>query len=286
MDELTRAMLPVVANPEHVTLLYNQLREFCHDICNDLSRYRMQIYLARRDPSIAPGLPIDEIEARYQDLERFVAALQLICRPMQPMRMPIALDLILEERHVEWTETFAHHGRSLHWTSPAPQVNGAIDPGLLTDALDALVGWRAEVGSEVQADWCVVGDALRLNWAEPHAVDGSGGERGINRRMPCLALALVGRVFAAHGGTLTVNEDSGFHLEGVLPLHKASGTGSRTAGREFHAGASTSRARTDHAGTGEPGGPSPGRSSRRPVRQATTSASIGIIEVGRVSIGF
>lgn len=216
MDEITRALLPVVADPEQVALLYAHLREFCHDIRCDLSLYRMQIYLARLDANPGQDDALVEVEGRYDLLERFVLQLHTICRPMEPLRMCVSLDLIVDERNRSWAEQFARHGRTLRLGPPRREVAGHLDPTLLGNALDALATWRAELGpgaGEANVRWDVDGRQLRLRWDEPKPACAVAAGR-----LPSLALVFLGRVLAVHGGSLAVDDREGFHLEARLPL--------------------------------------------------------------------
>jgi hypothetical protein len=226
MDELARELLPVVADPNQLAQLYNHLRAFCHDIRNDLSLYRMQIYLARRTASPEQLVVLNAIEARYVELESFVLRVQTICRPMNPMRMRVSLDLLVTERGRSWFEQFAAAGRTLRIVPPGREVEGDFDPTLLGDALDAFVHWRAGAGAEAgtaSVRWNTEQGRIRMVWHEPgsiHPFRASG-------RLPCLSLALLGRVLAAHGGTLRVEEQQGFRLELYLPCDEPKPLGSQ-----------------------------------------------------------
>ena len=171
-------LIPVVADSEQVTLLYSRLREFCHDMRNELSLYRMKIYLASRSGEAIPPAQLDEIETRYQALERFIVGIQTICRPMEPTLMTMSLDMVLEERSEDWEAQFGRRGRRLRGYRPPQEVDGALDPSLVTDAPGCLrllasggggAGDRGDnqLGCRAEPDPTEVGRSPRLSDSRP-----------------------------------------------------------------------------------------------------------------------
>lgn len=216
MDELTSAFLPVADDPAQVAQLYGFLREFCHDLRGKLGEYRMAAYMARRNGATGPAEAVlERFETRYGNLLGFLDVLQMICRPMVPSRECVALRSVLDEAQRRWTAELARRGRSLHWVAPSGPTVASLDTFLLGHALDAFVTWRAEVGvggEGVRACWVSEPRRLRLDWDEPGVA-----LRPTSSPLPCLAPVLLGRTLRAHGGTMILDDQEGFHLELTLP---------------------------------------------------------------------
>lgn len=215
LDELTRALLPIAADAEAIARLYGVLGEFCHVLRNRLNCLKLGLYLAQR-PEASP-VALDETARHYREIEQFVERLQAICRPMRLTRVAVPLGQVLAERQSAWAEWLGARGRVLDSLPPRDEVPALLDPGLLAYALDGLVAWRAEVGrpgSPVQVAWRQVAGEVRLTWEEPAPDD----PEPRTDRAPSLALPLMARVAAAHGGRLDLPEGDGFRLELTLPV--------------------------------------------------------------------
>jgi hypothetical protein len=132
-------------------------------------------------------------------LEQFHA----LFRPTQFTPLNLSLDAVLADRRPTWEEWFARAGRCLTFQPPPRPATGAIDPARLSQALDGLASWRSDAGgpdTEDRVSWREDQGHLHLRWEGPKGRDAP----------PCgpcfpLALPLLGRFVAAHGGTIDVH---------------------------------------------------------------------------------
>jgi signal transduction histidine kinase len=214
LDRLTRALLPLAADPEGVDRLYDLLGEFCHVLRDRLNNVKLSIYLAQR-PGAGPAA-LEEVARQCRDLEQCVERLQAIGRPLRLTRVAVPLGAVLDEHRAAWVEALAARGRPLYWSPPRDEAPTLLDPAVLGDGLDDLVAWRAKAGPEgapVRLAWHGAGGEVRLTWEEPEGEDSEPpAERG-----PRLALALLARIASAHGGRVELAEGDGFRFELILP---------------------------------------------------------------------
>jgi hypothetical protein len=214
VDGLASSLLAIVNDPARIGALYDVLREYCHQSRNFLNSLKLSLYLAKRSACPASVCAWDKLEQEYRDVEMFLERLQLICRPMPLTPMTSALCHVLEERRAAWTHWLSSRGRTLELVAPKAAVTGRFDPARLTQGLDALAAWRArggEPGTTVRLEWRARGEEFVLNWDEP------GGtiiepEAGIRHRPDCLALPLMARIIAAHGGKLAIAYQHGLQV--------------------------------------------------------------------------
>jgi hypothetical protein len=221
-------LLPIVHEAERVERLRTMLSGFCHRCRNSLNGIKLSLYLFRREARGAVPDSWGEIEAIYQQVEHLFDHLQTIYRPMTitMVRWPLG-ELI--HRHVsKWRAAFESRGRALQLHPPEAEVTGDFDPGQLGVGLDAMVAWRAEVGGAgglARVAWGVRDGAIEVRWREANPDDprdppepaGVFARRNAgcssSRVVDVLAMPLLARIVAAHGGRLHRERGPGF---GVL----------------------------------------------------------------------
>jgi hypothetical protein len=185
-----------------------------------LNCMKLSFYLAKRAPDPAALTSLSELEPYYLAVERLFDRLQTICRPMALTPIELPLELLIEERRGVWNEWMGSHQRRLEMFPSKQPAIGAFDPNRLGQGLDALVMWRAEVGAPgepARLRWRVEEQQFRLDWEEPSARGLDPAERA-GERAESLALPLLARVIAAHGGRLDWNVLAGLHIGLRWPL--------------------------------------------------------------------
>lgn len=215
---LARLLGRVASDHRRADHLHQILRWYCHESRNSLNSLKMSIYLAKRTGGASAAVAWADVEARYDELERYVDRLHRLCRPtaLSPIRAP--LDLLFEERREAWRSELAARGLRLELQSPASPAVGSFDPALLGAALDDLVSWRARLGvpgTAVRLGWSAEADTLHVDWSEP-------GGRPRRRRpqvqggpdaLSVFCLPLLTRVVTLHGGTVKASERGCWRLE-------------------------------------------------------------------------
>jgi hypothetical protein len=155
----------------------------------------------------------------YREVEHLFDRLQTICRPMSLAVVRMSLSLLMEDRRKQWVEQFTARGRALELVRVGESDVGDYDPQSLGIALDALVAWRAAAGASGQGArlrWGARQGRFEIEWIERGARDRRASPRDDDGREP-LALPLLGRVVAAHGGTLELLGRAGRHLRFFWP---------------------------------------------------------------------
>jgi hypothetical protein len=103
--------------------------------------------------------------------------------------------------------------------------------------LDALAGWRAEVGAPgllACIGWGARGGSIEIQWSETTpdgpraaldhpAVTERRDTAACSRRVDVLALPLLGRIVAAHGGRLQCEPGPGFRIRLRWPQYHRPG---------------------------------------------------------------
>jgi hypothetical protein len=217
---LGEALTRLVADPARVEALHEVLGPFCHRSRNILNSLKISLYLARRDE--APGSRSvelwAEVETRYRAVEEFYDRLQMLWRPLPQALVRISLSLLLEDRRDSWVAQFAARDRVLRMSAVGKDDIGDYDPNCLGVALDAFVAWRAsagEAGRDAQLSWWAREQWFELEWDEPRKPSRTRARPQVGtsgNRSESLALPLLARVIAAHGGVMELVEPSGRHL--------------------------------------------------------------------------
>jgi hypothetical protein len=224
---LGEALSRLVADPVRVEALHEVLGPFCHRSRNILNSLKISIYLARRKET-SPGGSDDvwaEVEQRYLAVEEFFDRLQMLWHPLAQALVRLSLSLLLEDRRSRWVAQFGVHDRVLQLSAIGKDDVGDYDPNSLGVGLDAFVAWRASVGDadrDARLRWGTRDRRFELEWEElPAPLRARGRTRAkaaVSAGRPgSLALPLLGRVIAAHGGVMELVEPSGRHVKFSWP---------------------------------------------------------------------
>lgn len=221
-DGLSAALLRLVQDDRKVEMLRANLSGFCHRCRNSLNGIKLSLYLFRREAR--GGVPEcwSDLESTYQQVEGLFDALQAIYRPMPIARVRLDVEDLMVEHLPRWRSWFESRGLAIRLDAPDEPVLSDFDPVQLGAGLDALARWRAESGSPgtlARLGWSACGEAIEIFWEESVAVStepvqrgdhGSGGERRpAGRPVDALALPLLARVVAEHGGRLQAGRAPG-----------------------------------------------------------------------------
>jgi hypothetical protein len=189
------------------------LSTFNHRCRNSLNGIKMSLYLFRR--SVDGPMPggWNELERTYREIEKSFDRLQVIYRPLTMSFVRSPLGQLIAERLPSWRSWFGAHGSSLEIGPPDCDPPGDFDPIYLGLGLDAFVAWRAETGSagsQPRLGWRISAGSFHVTWTEtprtPDLLDDSQRDSSTESpnfmRGDSLALPLLARVVAAHGGSL------------------------------------------------------------------------------------
>jgi len=216
VEGLAGSLLDIVEDPVRIGSLHEVLREYCHECRNILNSMKLSLYLARRSAASTCHDPWCQLESDYRIIERLIDQLQIICRPMPLAPMTTTLGDVLEERRPAWARWLARRGRTLELVGPKKATRGVFDPIRLTQGLDALAAWRSErgaPGTAVRVEWRARCDHFHLTWDE---IESDGGPKD-GGWCDGLALPLVARVIAAHGGSFEVSRRENLRFRMRLP---------------------------------------------------------------------
>lgn len=213
-EGLSHALLRVAGEPAKLGALYEILGDYCHALRNRLNSIKLSLFLARRQACPLADSAWAEAESSYRAVEQFVEQLQAICRPMALFAIPLDLNALVAERLPSWRDELGRRGRALEVEAPDGPAVGRLDPARLTQALDSFVAWRARSGarSSVRLRWGADDDHLALEWHDPQGTDPDDATGA-------LAMPLLARVVAAHGGRCQLDDESGLRLRCRWPRH-------------------------------------------------------------------
>lgn len=220
MDGLADALLGIAGSCAKTADLYAVFGEYCHVLRNRLNCLKLSLYLARRAAEGDPNEPWTELEQQYLVLESFIERFQTICRPMRLTPIRVALGMLIEERAAAWTARFEPRRVRLDLRPPRKPAVGVFDPLRLGQGLDTLAAWRADAAapdSTVQLAWWATDRRIALDWHEPKATK-TIVDDAARRRPPTLALPLLARIVASHGGTCGMSHDDGLRVSLSWPL--------------------------------------------------------------------
>ncbi len=223
-EGLSSSLLEIVHDPARLERLRKILSGFCHRCRNSLNGIKMGLYLFRREARGDVPQCWGDLEAIYHDLERLFDHLQTIYRPMSVTMVRCPLDELIGDHVPKWRSWFESGGRGLQVEPPDSEVRGDFDPIQLGVGLDALASWRAEAGEAgalARIGWGVREGCVEIRWEELRPRRGSEPpelaaadnrrEAGTSaRRVDALALPLLARIVAAHGGQLRCESRPGF----------------------------------------------------------------------------
>jgi hypothetical protein len=216
--QLAGALLEIAADPAAVADLYRVLRPFSHEFRNRLNSLNLARYLAGAGLRSESREPWRQVDVSYRALLKLIDHVQLIAKPLQLAPIRCFLDDLIQERMPAWSQWLADHNRHLKLLAPADPVSGFFDPARFTQGLDALVAWRAEEGKpggSVHLSWHAQDSELVLDWYEPGRPAPAVLGRGDGP--VSLALPVMARVVADHGGTLKTSSRRGLRFTLTWP---------------------------------------------------------------------
>ena len=215
VDDLTRSCLDIAATPEESDRLYGKLRSFFHDSRNRLNQLKLGLYVARRSGDAPTESQWDHLERSYGSLEQLIERLQMILRPTSLDAVDADLTTLLNERRASWTDWLARTRSCFDRPSSLKPITGRFDPIRMAQGLDALASWRHEQLAEfstVRLRWGCQDESLFVVWEEMGSVVSVPLEGGTGQDVT-LALPLLTRIIAAHGGHVEVAERNGLRVE-------------------------------------------------------------------------
>ena len=221
-EGLSCSILPPLDNRERIGDLREMLRSFNHRCRNSLNGIKMSLYLFKREVGGPMPGSVGELERSYQQLEVLFDRLQVIYRPLSLTVVRSPLGRLFDERLPSWRSCFSHRGRTLELALPLDDLPGDFDPMYLGLGLDAFVAWRAESGQpngNAILSWRIVDGSFEFRWRERRPANGPRADGRANaqsygftpeERIDSLALPLLKRIVAAHGGSLETECDPTF----------------------------------------------------------------------------
>ena len=212
--DLNQALLCLAQNADLRKSLEQTLGDYCHQSRNRLNSLKLGIYLAKKQASCGDETRWQYLEVNYQAVETQIDRLQMICRPMSLALVKIGLGLLFDDRYERWSALMRAAGHAIEFVRPDGPNLTRFDVDRLGMALDALVAWRAEQGTQgtlVQVKWWVHAGEARIIWSEQTAND-SPREPAIGGNSPEWTLPILIRVVGEHGGRLKVAEHPHWHL--------------------------------------------------------------------------
>jgi len=221
--ELSESLSRIVVEPGRIESLHQILGPFCHESRNLLNILKMSLYLVHRDSGRPRSPSWDQVDRQLVVVEQFYDRMQLICRPVALSCVRLPLGMLIEDRYPDWLERFRSRGRLLKLVAPRGQAVGHYDPHHLGRAIDGFVNWRADAGAQDESAtlrWSTRGGSFQVEWIEAPADEPHEGEvaetAGDSGNDP-LALPLLGRIVAAHGGSMKQLKSSGRHVQLTWP---------------------------------------------------------------------
>ena len=214
---LADQFLEIARDPALRESVYGRLRDYCHQSRNHLNSFKLGIYLARRQSDDGLATPWESVERAYINLEERIERVQLICRPSVLSMMTLRIGLLMADRRASWAAILADGGCSLDCDPPEEDATARFDAERLGTALDAFAAWRAGFGPpgrEIRLTWGVESGIAVVRWSERGTVGPSREDD------PTLALPLLARVIADHGGELVEEGWGGYRLELRWPTSK------------------------------------------------------------------
>ena len=195
---------------------HEMLRHFSHRCRNSLSGIKLGLYLLKKEAEGPLPSCWNELARTYVEIEQLFDRLQRIYQSESLTLVRSPLGELIIERLPLWRSRYGKRGRTILIDPPAEDVPGDFDPMHFGLGLDAFVAWRAESGDSIQPRlaWRVTGACFEICWQESHPATNDADESatGFVRSQPSdstqsLALLLLARVAASHGGELETRND-------------------------------------------------------------------------------
>jgi hypothetical protein len=218
-----------VPEPNGLDDVRQLLRRFSHRCRNSLSGLKMGLYLSQQEVEGPMPQCWSDLARFYGEIERLFDHLQVVYKPLSISLVRSALGPLLAERLPAWRASLSLQGRGLEADAAGEDAAGDLDPIYLGLALDEFVAWRAEAGApgcRSHLSWRVAGGCFEITWQEAPAENEVPSRahrdraQGPPRPSPCthsLALALLARIVAVHGGSLETTVDPPFGIKLCWP---------------------------------------------------------------------
>ncbi|QDV32688.1 ATP-binding protein [Tautonia plasticadhaerens] len=205
VEGLAGALLRSVDEPDRIALIQLRLDRYCHRLRNRLNSMKLSLYLARRLSADGPVVEWGRSEEACRSIETLLDQLQVFCAPLHPAPTPGDLSEWLGHRLDEWRNELGRREIRLEAEGPGEPLWCRGDWMRLGQGLDGLVAAWSRIGSPSAV--------IRLSWGrdvDRCVIRFEADDRLI--RLSCdevesLALPLLARVVASHGGSLTVHDD-------------------------------------------------------------------------------
>jgi hypothetical protein len=218
-EGLSTSILRVVDDPERIEPLRQILSTFTHRCRNSLNGIKMSLYLFKREGVGSVPAGLSELERTYQNLELLFDRLQVIYRPFTLTLVRAPLGQLVSERLPSWRSWLNVKGRTLEVSAPAIDLAGDFDPMYMALGLDAFVAWRADAAHTDRPARlsCGIADGFfEVRWEEGPSTQCFPPEDRKFRhqkgsrpdgQVDSLALPLLARIVAAHGGYMETGSD-------------------------------------------------------------------------------
>ena len=229
-EGLSAAFLRLVQDRRKVESLRSHLSGFCHRCRNSLNGIKLSLYLFRREARGRVPECWSDLESTYQQVEGIFDALQAIYRPVTSAKVRLEVESLMSEHLPKWRSWFESRGLAIRLEAPEEAVPGDLDPVQLGAGLDAVARWRAEAGSSgmvARVGWSASDGMIELSWEEsvPGSADAADrpglgpadDRRPASRPVDSLALPILARVVAEHGGRLQIGTLRGLSLRARWP---------------------------------------------------------------------
>ena len=193
------------------------LRKFSHRCRNSLSGIKLGLYLLRKESQDTSNCRWSDLGRTYDEIEKLFDRLDRIYHsaPLTLVRSP--LGQLFAERLRLWQSLYPNWAQSVRLEPPETDPPGDFDPSHLGLGLDAFVMWRACSGDsrEPCLSWHASGAQFHISWKETSdriesaAIDPADSPRAYppGDCTGSLALLLLARVAADHGGDLETRHD-------------------------------------------------------------------------------
>ena len=216
---------PAIGEPAGLEVGPRIMRHFSHRCRNSLSGIKLGLYLLKKE--LDPDGPSDsrwnELGRTYDEIEKLFDGLQRLYQSTSLTVVRSPLGRLFAERLPLWRSRFPEWGRTIKVDPPEHEDAGDFDPTQFGHGLDAFVAWRAGSGDshEVRLAWRVGAGHFEISWDEAPAASRNG--QSACEKSPSgsssavwtgsLALLLLARVAADHGGELEAQRDPALRVK-------------------------------------------------------------------------
>ena len=231
LDTMAITLSRIAVDPSLSARLHSLIGTYCHQVRNHLNSLKLSLYFAKRGDTGSEDSPWTGLNASYNEMERWLDRVQLICRPLQiePFRVPFRL--FIEERRERWKQMAEARGGELEIEEGNEDLGVPIDISRLGQALDDVAAWRfqnATSSTFFHLEWKKDGDFLLFSWNESYRnstleTTHSLAQRSFEISRDGLTIPVLARVVALHGGRTSCDSYAAdWRLSIWIPLHPVS----------------------------------------------------------------